>query len=82
MKTAKILILRHHLAVLQRQQPRRLRLNWAHRALLATRFSVIPKALCVPTTSSTSCDRVIYVDQAIDVGLSSDAVQVEVGRLG
>ena len=43
-KTAEILILGHQLAVLQRQQPRRLKLNWADRALLATLFSVIPKA--------------------------------------
>ena len=43
-KTAEILILRHQLAVLQRQQPRRLKLDWADRALLATLFSVIPKA--------------------------------------
>jgi putative transposase len=43
-KTAEILILRHQLAVLQRRQPRRLRLNWADRALLAALFSVIPKA--------------------------------------
>jgi putative transposase len=35
-KTAEILILRHQLAVLQRQQPRRLKLNWADRAVLAT----------------------------------------------
>jgi hypothetical protein len=33
-KTAKILILRHQLAVLQRWQPRRPKLNWADRALL------------------------------------------------
>ncbi|MGO9296405.1 MAG: hypothetical protein ACLP52_21450 [Streptosporangiaceae bacterium] len=37
-KTAEILILRHQLAVLQRQQPRRPKLNWADRALLATLF--------------------------------------------
>jgi hypothetical protein len=43
-KTAEILILRHQLAVLQRQQPRRPELNWADRALLATLLSVIPKA--------------------------------------
>jgi putative transposase len=35
-KTAEILILRHQLAVLQRRQPRRLDLDWADRALLAT----------------------------------------------
>ena len=43
-KTAEILLLRHQLAVLQRQQPRRPSLDWADRALLATLLSVIPKA--------------------------------------
>jgi putative transposase len=43
-KTAEILILRHQLAVLQRQQPRRPNLNWADRALLVTLLGVIPKA--------------------------------------
>jgi putative transposase len=43
-KTAEILILRHQLAVLQRHQSRRPKLNWADRALLATLLSVIPKA--------------------------------------
>jgi putative transposase len=43
-KTAEILILRHQLAVLQRQQPHRPDLNWADRALLATMLGVIPKA--------------------------------------
>ena len=42
--TAEILILRHQLAVLQRQQPRRPKLNWADRALIAALLSVIPKA--------------------------------------
>jgi putative transposase len=42
-KTAEILILRHQLAILQRRQPRRPKLNWADRALLATLLSVIPK---------------------------------------
>jgi putative transposase len=43
-RTAEILILRHQLAVLRRQQPRRLSLNRADRALLATLLSVVPKA--------------------------------------
>src|SRR6185437_14573580 len=42
LKTAEILILRHQLTVLQRRQPRRPKLNWADRALLATLLSVIP----------------------------------------
>jgi putative transposase len=42
-KTAEILILRHQLALLQRQQPRRPKLKWADRALLATLLSLIPK---------------------------------------
>jgi len=43
-KTAEILILRHQLAVLQRGQPWRPKLNWADRALLTTLLGVIPKA--------------------------------------
>jgi len=43
-KAAEILILRHQLAVLQRRQPRRPKLNWADRALLAALLGVIPKA--------------------------------------
>ena len=43
-KTAEILILRHQLTVLQRRQPRRPKLNWADRALLAALLSVIPNA--------------------------------------
>src|SRR5208283_4075616 len=43
-KTAEILLLRHQLAVLQRRQPRRPKLNWADRALIATLLSVMPKA--------------------------------------
>ena len=41
-KTAETLILRHQLAVLQRQ-PRRPNLNWADRVLLATLLAAIPK---------------------------------------
>jgi putative transposase len=43
-KTAEILLLRHQLAVLQRQQPHRPKLNWADRALMASLLSVIPRA--------------------------------------
>jgi hypothetical protein len=43
-KTAEILILRRQLALLQRRQPRRPRLDWADRALLATLLAVIPKS--------------------------------------
>ena len=45
------------------------------------RFGTSP-ALCVPITSSTSCHQAVFVDQAADPSLSSDAVQVEVDRLG
>jgi hypothetical protein len=43
-RIAEILILRHRLAVLQRRQPCRPKLNWADRALLATLLGVIPRA--------------------------------------
>jgi putative transposase len=43
-KAAEILMLRHQLAVLQRRQPGRPKLNWADRALLATLLGAIPKA--------------------------------------
>jgi len=43
-RITEILILRHQLAVLQRQQPCRPELNWADRALLAILLGVIPKA--------------------------------------
>ena len=43
-RIAEILILRHQLAVLQRRQPRRPRLNWADRVPLATLLGAIPKA--------------------------------------
>src|SRR5690348_14525226 len=43
-RITEILILRHQLAVLQRQQPCRRKLTWADRALLATLLGVIPKA--------------------------------------
>src|ERR1035437_6975127 len=43
-KTGEILILRHQLSVLQRRQPRRPKLDWADRTLLAALLGVIPKA--------------------------------------
>ena len=43
-KTPEILILRHQLAVLQRQQRGRVKLCWADRALLAALLGLIPKA--------------------------------------
>src|SRR5450755_340391 len=56
-KTAEILILRHQLAILQRRQPHRPKLNWADRALIATLLSVIPRArrheLRLPVTPET-----------------------------
>ena len=38
--------------------------------------------VCVPITSSTSCDQPIFVDHATDLSMSSDAVQVEIDWLG
>ena len=38
--------------------------------------------LCVPKTSSTSCDQAIFADQGTDARLSSDAVLTEIDRLG
>src|ERR1039458_2240254 len=43
-KIAEILILRHQLAARLRRHPRRPKLNWADRALLAALLGVIPKA--------------------------------------
>jgi len=44
LRITEILILRHQLAVLQRRQPQRPKLNWADRALLAILLGVIPRA--------------------------------------
>jgi hypothetical protein len=40
------------------------------------------RTLCVPKTSSKSCDQAIFVDQATDASVSSDAVLVEIDRFG
>ena len=42
----------------------------------------IERAVCVPKTSSTSCDQSIFVDQTTDATLFPDAVLVEVGWFG
>jgi hypothetical protein len=38
--------------------------------------------LCVPKTSSTSCDQAVLVDQTGGVSLPPDAVPVEIDRFG
>jgi hypothetical protein len=38
--------------------------------------------LCVPKTSSTSGDQVVFVDQASDASPSSDAVLLKIDRFG
>jgi epoxide hydrolase len=45
-------------------------------------ISRIADALCVPKTSSTSCDQAVFVDQTTDASLSSDPVLTEIDRLG
>ena len=40
------------------------------------------RTLCVPTTSSTSCDQAVLVDQAADASSFTDAVLAEIDRLG
>ena len=53
------------------------RIAWAWSAGTATR-----QALWVPRTSSTSRDQAIFVDQATDASVSSDAVLLEIDWFG
>ena len=52
------------------------------REALARLRALAADGLCVPTTSCTSCDQPIFVDHATDVSMFSDAVQIEIDRLG
>jgi hypothetical protein len=38
--------------------------------------------VCVPITSSTSCDQPVFVDHATDLSVSSETVVVEIDWLG
>jgi hypothetical protein len=38
--------------------------------------------MCVPKSSSTSCEQAIFVDQATDTSLFDDAILIEAGRRG
>src|ERR1039457_1477926 len=38
--------------------------------------------LCVPKTSSKSCDQAIFVNQATDASVSSDAILLKIDRFG
>jgi hypothetical protein len=53
-KIAEILLLRHQFAVLQRQQPRRPKLNWADRALIATLLAFPALSTKFPAAQPTS----------------------------
>jgi hypothetical protein len=51
------------------------------RRALVPMFRIVQR-LCVPKTSSVSCDQAIFVEQATDASLFSDAVLAEVDWLG
>src|ERR1017187_8924503 len=46
------------------------------------RRNLDPAPLCVPKTSSKSCDQAIFVDQATGASVSSDPVLVKIDRFG
>lgn len=74
-KDAELLVLRHENAVLRRHAGRA-RYEPGDR----TWFAAV--ALCVPRTSSTSCDQPVFVDHAIDASVSSYAVSPEIDGFG
>jgi len=79
-KTAEILILRHQLAVLQRRQPRRPRLDWADRTLMATLRAVIPKGRRLRLRLLVSPDTVLRWHR--DIGRRRWAASSKRGRTG
>ena len=51
-------------------------------AFVISVFTLHPSVLWVPKISSTSSDQAIFVDQATDASLPSDAVLLKVDRFG
>jgi len=75
------LVRNHDRASRDRDQPGTARA--AAKITEAVRGQLDPLAvLCVPKTSSMSCDQAVFVDQATGVSLPSDAVPVEIDRFG
>jgi putative transposase len=79
-KIAEILILRRQLAVSQRQQPRRPKLTWADRALLATLLSVVPKARRHGLRLLVTLDTIVRWHR--DIARCRRAARSERGRIG
>src|ERR1039458_6042907 len=51
-------------------------------SVILRRILLIALRLCVPKTSSRSCDQAIFVDQATGASVSSDAVLLKIDRFG